>query len=73
MFNLFRRLNLLSVFGIRASHGMELAVVTAASYNTGQVLRSLRSLGLCHIFASAIATAKTSPAPETLYEMAKII
>jgi len=39
------------------------------AYNTGQALVAAL-LGLRHIFASAVATAKTSPAPGTLYEIA---
>jgi len=35
------------------------------AYNTGQALVAAL-LGLRHIFASAVATAKTSPAPGTL-------
>jgi len=41
-------------------------VGSLTALNTGHARRSLRSLGLRHIFASAIATAKTSPAPGTL-------
>jgi len=53
-------------FAFHGSGGIDLVMGWLRHITRRNALRSLRSLGLRHIFTSAIATVKTSHTPETL-------